>query len=87
MGGSFKIGRLFGIDVKVHWTYFLLVAFFAFLSSCTPESAPESNPESTPAKAAVWLSLCRSLRDATRRDHKTARIPDPTLASSNTARG
>ncbi len=31
MGGSFKIGRLFGIDVKVHWTFFLLLAFFAFL--------------------------------------------------------
>ncbi len=32
MGNSFKIGRLFGIDVKVHWTFFLLLAFFAFLS-------------------------------------------------------
>jgi Zn-dependent protease/predicted transcriptional regulator len=31
MGGSFKIGRLFGIDVKIHWTFFLLLAFFAFL--------------------------------------------------------
>jgi Zn-dependent protease len=31
MGGSFKIGRLFSIDVKVHWTFFLLLAFFAFL--------------------------------------------------------
>src|ERR687894_2881511 len=31
MGGSLKIGRLFSIDVKVHWTFFLLVAFFAFL--------------------------------------------------------
>jgi stage IV sporulation protein FB len=31
MGGSFKIGRLWGIDVKVHWTFFLLLAFFAFI--------------------------------------------------------
>src|SRR5215208_1041951 len=31
MGSSFKIGRAFGIDVKVHWTFFLLLAFFAFL--------------------------------------------------------
>jgi Zn-dependent protease len=31
MGGSFKIIRLFGIDVKVHWSFFLLLAFFAFL--------------------------------------------------------
>src|SRR5215216_241483 len=31
MGGSFRIGRAFGIDVKVHWTFFLLLIFFAFL--------------------------------------------------------
>jgi Zn-dependent protease len=31
MGGSFRIGRAFGIDVKVHWTFFLLLAFFFFL--------------------------------------------------------
>ncbi len=31
MGGSFKIGRAFGIDVKVHWTFFLLLAFFGIL--------------------------------------------------------
>lgn len=32
MGRSIKIGRAFGIDVKVHWTFFLLLVFFAFLA-------------------------------------------------------
>jgi Zn-dependent protease/CBS domain-containing protein len=31
MGSAFKIGRLSGIDVRVHWTFLLLLAFFAFL--------------------------------------------------------
>src|SRR5215218_5261287 len=30
MGSSFTIGRAFGIDIKVHWTFFLLLAFFAY---------------------------------------------------------
>src|SRR5215204_6934779 len=30
MGSSFKIGRAFGIDTKVHWTFFLLLILFAF---------------------------------------------------------
>jgi CBS domain-containing protein len=29
MGSAFKVGRVAGIDVKVHWTFFLLVTFFA----------------------------------------------------------
>src|SRR5215208_1032789 len=38
MGGSFRIGRAFGIDVKVHWTFFLLLIFFAFLGFQDTES-------------------------------------------------
>jgi Zn-dependent protease/CBS domain-containing protein len=32
MGGSFRIGRAFGIDVKVHWSFFLLLIFFGYLA-------------------------------------------------------
>ena len=31
MSGAFKIGRLSGIDVKIHCTFFLLLAFFVFV--------------------------------------------------------
>ena len=30
MGGAFKIGRVAGIDLKVHWTFFLLLSYFAY---------------------------------------------------------
>jgi hypothetical protein len=33
MSGAFKIGRLSGIDVKIHCTFFLLLAFFAYRAS------------------------------------------------------
>jgi Zn-dependent protease len=29
--GSFKIGRAFRIDIRVHWTFFLLLFYFAFV--------------------------------------------------------
>lgn len=31
MGNSFKIGRVFGIEVKIHWTFFLLLLFFGYI--------------------------------------------------------
>ena len=30
MGGAFILGRVAGIDLKVHWTFLLLLAYFAF---------------------------------------------------------
>ena len=27
MGGSFKLGRIAGIDLRIHWTFFLLLAW------------------------------------------------------------
>jgi hypothetical protein len=45
------MGRLFGIDVNIHWAFFLLMAFFTFvgiLSCSTPEAAPKSNPDTAP---------------------------------------
>src|SRR5215208_3344677 len=38
MGGSFRIGRAFGIDVRVHWTFLLLLAFFGFTAYRQSES-------------------------------------------------
>jgi hypothetical protein len=31
MSSSFRIRRILGIDVNVHWTFLLLLIFFAFL--------------------------------------------------------
>jgi hypothetical protein len=31
MSSAFRIGPILGIDVKVHWTFLLLLIFFAFL--------------------------------------------------------
>src|ERR687897_175977 len=42
MGGSFKIGRAFGIDVKVHWTFLLLLAFFGFTAYQNSGSLPSA---------------------------------------------
>jgi hypothetical protein len=42
MGGAFKMGRLLGIDVKVQWTFFLLLAFFAFIDYQTSGSPVEA---------------------------------------------
>jgi Zn-dependent protease len=42
MGGSFMIGRAFGIEVKVHWTFFLLLAFFGFTGYQNSGSLPSA---------------------------------------------
>lgn len=38
MGNSFKIGRAFDIDVKVHWTFLLLLAFVGFVGYTATQS-------------------------------------------------
>src|SRR5918994_962380 len=60
MGGSFKIGRFSGIDVKVHWTFLLLLAFFAFLGYQTSGSLAGAL---TPTALIVALFICVLLHE------------------------
>jgi Zn-dependent protease/predicted transcriptional regulator len=60
MGGSFKIGRLSGIDVRVHWTFLLLLAFFAFIGYQTSGSLVGAL---TPTAVIVALFLCVLLHE------------------------
>src|SRR5215207_6434129 len=60
MGGSFKIGRFSGIDVKVHWTFLLLLAFFAFLGYQTSGSLAGAL---TPIAVIVALFICVLLHE------------------------
>src|SRR5215203_5802425 len=60
MGGSFKIGRFSGIDVKVHWTFLLLLAFFAFLGYQTLGSLAGAL---TPTAVIVALFICVLLHE------------------------
>src|SRR5215218_1581149 len=60
MGGSFKIGRFSGIDVKVHWTFFLLLAFFAFIGY---QSSGSLAGALTPIAVIVALFICVVLHE------------------------
>ena len=60
MGGSFKIGRFSGIDVKVHWTFLLLLAFFAFIGYQTSGSLAGAL---TPIAVIVALFFCVLLHE------------------------
>jgi Zn-dependent protease/CBS domain-containing protein len=60
MGGSFKIGRFSGIDVKVHWTFLLLLAFFAFLGYRSSGSVAGAL---TPIAVIVALFICVLLHE------------------------
>ena len=60
MGGSFKIGRFSGIDVRVHWTFLLLLAFFAFLGYQTSGTLAGAL---TPIAVIVALFICVVLHE------------------------
>src|ERR687885_2965644 len=60
MGGSFKIGRFSGIEVRVHWTFLLLLAFFAFLGY---QSSGTLAGALTPTAVIVALFLCVLLHE------------------------
>jgi Zn-dependent protease/CBS domain-containing protein len=60
MGGSFKIGRLSGIDIRVHWTFLLLLAFFAFIGYQTSGSLTGAL---TATAVIVALFLCVLLHE------------------------
>ncbi len=60
MGGSFKIGRFSGIDVRVHWTFLLLVAFFAFIGYQTSGTLAGAL---TPTAVIVALFICVLLHE------------------------
>jgi hypothetical protein len=60
MGGSFKIGRFSGIDVKVHWTFLLLLAFFAFIGY---QSSGSLAGALTPIAVIVALFICVLLHE------------------------
>ncbi len=60
MGGSFKIGRFSGIDVRVHWTFLLLLAFFAFLGY---QASGTLAGALTPTAAILALFICVVLHE------------------------
>lgn len=57
MGNSFKIGRFAGIDVKVHWTFFLLLAFFGYIGYTTAAAAGVNVTVGIVVTIAVILTL------------------------------
>src|ERR687890_465258 len=60
IGGSFRIGRFSGIDVKVHWTFFLLLAYFAFIGYRASGSLAGAL---TPTLVIVALFICVLLHE------------------------
>ena len=60
MSGAFNIGRFSGIDVRVHWTFLLLLAFFAFIGYQTSGSVAGAL---TPTALIVALFFCVLLHE------------------------
>jgi Zn-dependent protease/CBS domain-containing protein len=79
MGGSFKIGRVFGIDVKIHWTFFLLLAFFFYLGLNNGGSVAAALPAAVVIVALFFCVLLHEFGHSLVAQRFGIEVPDITL--------
>ena len=79
MGGSFKIGRAFGIEIKVHWTFLLLLIFFAFLGYRDSGSAVGALVAAAVVVALFFCVLLHELGHSLVAQRLGIEVPDITL--------
>src|ERR687894_1481301 len=79
MGGSFKIGRVFGIDVKIHWTFFLLLAFFFYLGFSNGGSVAAALVAATVIVALFFCVLLHEFGHSLVAQRFGIEVPDITL--------